>query len=92
MTIVDTYSRHFYTQGTMNTTVTAVLTGGIVHDEAVKNMAARRRGDPLPAPSGDLAVYEGIGSPEWIAGHGCKVPYDAALVYFPDLTRAHYRD
>lgn len=93
MTIVDSVTRTYVAQGCHPPiTVTAVLTGGAVHDAAVKAFDARRRGDPLPVPSGDLAVYEGVGSTEWVACYGIKASYAHAKAYFPDLSRAHYRD
>ena len=98
MTLVDTCRRHLFTEAASNevfrsvTVLTAVLTGGAVHDAAVELAGHRKLGDALPPPSGDLAVYEGVGSPQWVAHNGVKCSYDLAHSYFPDLTRAHYRD
>ena len=42
---------------------------------------------------GDYAAYAGIGSREWVARHGDKIPFDEACVHFPggQLERARYR-
>lgn len=39
----------------------------------------------------DYAAYEGIGSEEWIAAQGHKLPFEEAVVYFPWIVKDKYR-
>ena len=43
---------------------------------------------------GDYAAYAGQGTPEWVAVHGDKIPFEEACVHFPggQLERKKYRD
>ena len=40
---------------------------------------------------GDLTVYIGEGSPEWIAKYGKKLSYKEAICHFPDIKESKYR-
>lgn len=40
---------------------------------------------------GDCAGYVGVGSPEWVAEHGNKLPVKAALAFFPSIDPRFYR-
>lgn len=42
---------------------------------------------------GDYAAYAGIGTEEWVARHGDKIPFEEACVHFPggQLEKARYR-
>lgn len=40
---------------------------------------------------GDVAVYIGIGSAEWVADHGVKLPFSIAAGFFPSVEARLYR-
>jgi hypothetical protein len=40
---------------------------------------------------GDVAVYLGVGSAEWVADHGAKAPFALARGFFPKLEERLYR-
>lgn len=39
----------------------------------------------------DVAVYAGSGEPQWIVNNGVKLPYEEAVLRFPNLQRRWYR-
>lgn len=39
----------------------------------------------------DYAAYEGVGSEQFIASHGHKLPFDEAVVLFPWISPMGYR-
>jgi hypothetical protein len=41
--------------------------------------------------TGDIAVYIGEGSPEWIIKYGNKLSYEEAISYFPFFDESKYR-
>ncbi|GEM_PF-5642516 len=64
------------TEGTDNTELITVLTGGAGYKRGYK---------------GDMAVYFGIGSPEFVALQGKKASFEQAKNFYPLLQEDQYR-
>lgn len=39
----------------------------------------------------DVAVYQGVGTDNWVARNGRKLTYEEAILHFPALPRRWYR-
>lgn len=58
---------------------------------ASRNGGERVRVVLLSGGVGDYSVYVGVGSAEWVADHGNKVPFEVAKLAFPGIEEARYR-